>query len=397
MKTKTYYDDALLMELDANVIGVREDKNNYWIELDQTIFFPEGGGSPRDRGTIDGIEVLDLKDENGIILHLVNQKLQGKVHLVLDKKYRLQKIQCHTTEHLVSAIIRRAYGFDCPSAHYLSDGNCDIELDTDSFSDEQLQFVEKEANRYITMDLPVNIKYLTKDEAKKTTTDFSDYENLNEYRLVEIGEIDQNLCGCPHVPSLKIIKGINILGQHKVKNNAIITMMCGELLIENAHKYYDELNVISNELASKIDNAPEAVNNLLANFKKMNNRATNYKSKYLELYSNNKIQTLDKTKINIVLESHDDLELSDLQFLVSKFSQIKNVIIIGILKKEDGTSNLMIAKNKEVNGFMARDAFKEITVKYGYRGGGNEFIAQGGGKVFENMDEEILNIVKEKL
>ena len=94
---------------------------------------------------------------------------------------------------------------------------------------------------------------------------------------------------------------------------------------------------------------------------------------------------------------HDDLEIKDLQFLVSKYSNIKNTIVIGILKKDDGTANLMIAKNKEVNNFSAKEVFKTITSLYSYRGGGNDFIAQGGGKSFPDMEKIIQKIIEDNI
>ena len=80
--------------------------------------------------------------------------------------------------------------------------------------------------------------------------------------------------------------------------------MCGDLLIENSHKYFNELTKLSNLMACKIANASEGVASLYENIKVLNNRLSNYKTKYLDLYSDNKIKSIDSTKINIILESH---------------------------------------------------------------------------------------------
>ena len=146
-------------------------------------------------------------------------------------------------------------------------------------------------------------------------------------------------------------------------------------------------------LASKNNQIVEAVTNLSESYKYANNRLNYYKTKYLQLYSEDKIKILDTSKINIILESHDDLEMKDIQFLVSKFSSIENVIVIGILRKNDGTSNLMIAKNKNIQNFSSKSIFATIVNNYGYRGGGNDVIAQGGGKSFDNMEQIIFDLV----
>jgi alanyl-tRNA synthetase len=398
MKTKTYYDTPLITELESNVINVTPDKDKYWIELDETIFYAESGGMPRDTGTINGNEVLDIKKlEDGTILHLLSVKLGGKVSLKVDKEYRLRRMQCHSTQHLMSAVFVEKFNMPTISAHYITGGTVDIDIVGDALSNEQIKEVEDRANELITENIPFKISYVTKEEAKKYTDDFSDYEDLKEFRLVTIPNLDNNLCGCMHVPSAMYLKGIMITAVHKIKDHLKIEMMCGDLLVENAKKYYSELDDIGVKLTSKIENVPNSVNLLIENMKELNSKLSNYKAKYLDLYSDNKLKTLDLNKINVVLESHDDLEMKDLQFLVSKYSNVKNLIIIGILKKNDGTSNLMIAKNKEVNNFSAREVFKEITTTYGYRGGGNDFIAQGGGKTFDKMEDIITEIVNKKL
>lgn len=397
MKTITHYDTPFLYELDSNVVEIKEENGKFWIALDETLFFPEGGGTPKDRGTINGIEVLDLKEDNGIIYHLLDKKIEGKVHLHLDEEYRFRRTQCHSCEHLISALFFDEYKLITPSAHYNTDGTCDIEVKADTITREQLDHIEKMANDIITQDLPFKISYLSKEEARKVTKNFDDYENLNKWRLVEIPGIDKDLCGCPHVPSSKFIKGVIITGAHKVKDLLRIDIICGDLLIEKSHEYYDEISNICNLLAAKRETVSESVVNLMNTFKTTNNRLYNYKTKYLDLYSDNKIKELDNSKINIILESHDDLEMKDLQFLVSKFSKIPNVIVIGILKKPDNTCNLMIAKNKDIPLFSAREIFKILTTKYEYRGGGSDVIAQGGGKIFDDIDNIVFSLVKEAI
>src|SRR5574344_830777 len=397
MITKTYYDTPLITELTSNVVNVTPDKDKYWVELDETIFYSESGGMPRDKGTIDGHEVLDIKHENGTVLHLLDTNISGKVKSIVDKEDRLRRMQCHSTQHLMSAIFVEKFNMPTISAHYITGGTVDIDIIGDALSKENILEVENRANEIITEDIPFIISYVSKEEAKKYTDDFSDYENLDKFRLVTIPNLDYNLCGCMHVPSSRYLKGIMVTAVHKIKDHLKVEMMCGDLLVENAKKYYDELNEIGTTLTSKIENVPNSVNLLIDNMKELNSRLANYKAKYLDLYSDQKLKTLDNNKINIVMESHNDLEMKDLQFLVSKYSNVKNIIVVGILKKNDGTANLMIAKNKEINNFSAKDVFKIITSTYNFRGGGNDFIAQGGGKIFDEMDEIILKLVNENI
>lgn len=397
MKTITHYDDSLLSSLDANVIEIIEENHKFWITLDETIFYPEGGGMNKDKGTINGFEVLDIKEKNGIIYHLLNEKVEGKVHLMIDAKDRYKRMQCHTSQHLVAAIFINEYKMICTGNSYISDGTCDLTMKGIEITPEILAFVEKKANEFIDKDIPITIEYISREDAKKFTDDFDDYKNLETFRLVSISDYDKELCGCPHVPSTRHIKGINILNTHKIKDGYQIIISCGDHLIEKAHEYYNEITKVSNLLASKNDQVFEAVSNLSESYKHINSKLNYYKSKYLELYSEDKIKNLDLSKINIILESHNDLEMKDLQYLVSKFSGLNNIIVVGILKKQDNSSNVMIAKNKNIENFSSKNVFATIVKDYGFRGGGNDVISQGGGTVFENMDKIILDLVKKSI
>ena len=66
---KLYYEDVYKKEFTANVLECREGKKGYEIILDQTAFYPEGGGQPCDLGTLDTVEVLDVQEKDGEIIH----------------------------------------------------------------------------------------------------------------------------------------------------------------------------------------------------------------------------------------------------------------------------------------------------------------------------------------
>ena len=93
MSTITFYDQSLKSELQADVLESRPDPRGFWLRLDQTLFYPEGGGMLRDRGTIQDLEVLDLKKESGEIWHLVPSQLSGRIQLKLDLKDRLERMK----------------------------------------------------------------------------------------------------------------------------------------------------------------------------------------------------------------------------------------------------------------------------------------------------------------
>lgn len=397
MKTITYYDEPFLNELESNVIKSNFKDNLFYVVLDKTLFYVEGGGMNNDKGTINDIEVIKVFIENDEIVHVLNKNVEGKVIIKIDKEDRLKRMQCHTSQHLISALFINKYDLKCLSNSYISDGTCDILLSGKEIDQLMLQEIEKEANELITKDIKVDINYLTKDEAQKYCENFEEYALLDKFRLVTIEGIDKSLCGCLHVPSLKYLKGINLIECKKIKDNYQIIIDCGDHLISKAHEYFDEVSKASNLLNSKKEDMVSSLNNFILNFKKQNNRLTFYKHKYLELYSSDKLNSLDLNKINVIYEIHEDLEKKDIDFLVSKYSSNKNIVVVALLINEDKSIHLMIAKNKFVQIFSAKNVFLALKEKFDLRGGGSDFIAQGGGKYNPELEKSIKNEIEKEL
>ena len=106
MTRKLYYEDAYLKEARAKVVEVREDA----LLVDQTIFYPTGGGQPHDRGTINGVEVLDVyKDDAGNVWHVVAEpekfKVGDEVELRIDWDYRYKLMRIHSAMHLLEHVL----------------------------------------------------------------------------------------------------------------------------------------------------------------------------------------------------------------------------------------------------------------------------------------------------
>ncbi len=111
MTKKLYYEDAYLKEANATVLEI---KNNE-VLLDKTIFYPTGGGQPHDRGTINGVKVLDVyKDEEGNVWHMVAEpekfKIGEQVELRIDWEYRYKIMRIHSAMHLMEHVLNEVLG-----------------------------------------------------------------------------------------------------------------------------------------------------------------------------------------------------------------------------------------------------------------------------------------------
>ena len=131
-ETRRLYDDnAYLNRFTANVLACTPAKKQgrFEVVLDQTAFFPEGGGQPADRGTLGGANVLDVQTRQGVITHLTDAPLEAgsAVEGVLDMEHRLDSMQQHSGEHILSGILHRMFGCENVGFHI---GQEETTLDT---------------------------------------------------------------------------------------------------------------------------------------------------------------------------------------------------------------------------------------------------------------------------
>ena len=142
MKTRRlFYEDVYIREFEAIVLSCEERQEGYYIILNETAFYPEGGGQPADKGTIEGEEVLDVQYVDGEICHIMKKPLKAGEQVV----------------HIVSGMIHEKYGYENVGFHM---GEEVITIDLSGMlTEEQVAEIEQKVNDYIWMNQEVNIFY----------------------------------------------------------------------------------------------------------------------------------------------------------------------------------------------------------------------------------------------
>ena len=155
MTEKLYYADAYLHEFTARVTACEPGKTGFFIELDRTAFFPEGGGQPADTGTIGPARVCDVQEKGGRILHSTDMALPvgESFACALDWEQRRRRMQNHSGEHVFSGTVHRLFGLNNVGFHM---GEACMTIDFDGELDEkELRRAEDEANGAVRDNLPI--------------------------------------------------------------------------------------------------------------------------------------------------------------------------------------------------------------------------------------------------
>ena len=255
---KLFYKDAYQKEFDAVVLECRARKNGWALVLDRTAFYPEGGGQPSDTGLLNGIEVSEVHEKEGEILHYVKEPLEAgtKVHGSIDWEHRFDLMQQHSGEHMVSGLIHSRYGYDNVGFHMGSDV---ITIDLSGLLDEkQLQAVEDEVNQRVWENREVLITYPSPEDLSKL--DYRSKKELTgEVRIVTFPEVDVCACCGTHVKHTGEIGIVKLLSVVRFREGVRIEMICGRRVLRYLNMVNEQNHQVSVALSAKITETGPAV------------------------------------------------------------------------------------------------------------------------------------------
>src|SRR5664279_2404265 len=135
--------DPFTASLETRVLRCGEDKGRPYVILEDTVFYPEGGGQPFDLGTVNGIAVLEIQKRDGEIRHYLGVGMpEGPASLELDWARRFDHMQQHTGQHLLTAVAQDRFQW-ATTAFHLGASVCDIELSAHSISLGEMEQLEE--------------------------------------------------------------------------------------------------------------------------------------------------------------------------------------------------------------------------------------------------------------
>lgn len=249
-----YEREPWLRRLETEVVVAGEDQSRPFVVLADTVFYPEGGGQPADGGTVGGIALLDVRREGGEIRHILARPApSGRVTLELDWARRLDHMQQHTGQHLLTAVAERRFGWPTTAFH-LGEKLSDIELGTPGLRAEDLTELEDAVAAEIRAARPVTARRVDAEEYAKLPVRSRGLPegHTGSIRLVEIEGLDLNTCGGTHCRSTAEIEALKLLGTEPVRGGTRLFYAAGTRL-RRLHAAHHERNAQLRELLHTSD------------------------------------------------------------------------------------------------------------------------------------------------
>ncbi|HZL24044.1 MAG TPA: alanine--tRNA ligase [Nitrososphaeraceae archaeon] len=396
-----YYEDSSLREFDAQILKI---KGNYVI-LDQTSFYPRGGGQEPDKGLIGDARVQEVIKQGDIVLHKVenlSSLSEGiMIKCKLDDARRESITKHHTATHILNSSARNTLGswiWQNSAFKDVNYGRLDITHHS-ALNKEEVERIEKTANEIVMKNLDVNIKEYERGESEQKFS-FRIYQGgvvpSNKVRIVNISNFDIEACGGTHVNRTGDIGLIKILKSERIQDGVVrLEFVAGQAAINHIKNQDRNVSFISQSLGSSKEKLTDSFKKHLDESEKLRTKIKILLRKTSPILaksiSHNSTQiTPEGVKLYTIFDDELDEEF---HIVVGEKSITLDpfLIYISLIPKGEGIRVIVfVGEAARKYGINAGKIAKIFSVNLGGSGGGDSKFGQGGGK-FKNKIDEVLN------
>ncbi|WP_067727664.1 alanyl-tRNA editing protein [Oceanobacillus damuensis] len=370
MTTKLYYTSPKTAEWQTKIKQVRENKNDYYVILEETAFYPHGGGQPCDLGSLNDIAVLDVFLEGNEVVHKLERPPETmNVTCKLDWNRRFDHMQQHSGQHLLSAICRDLFQAKTVSFH-LGTEDVTIDVDQSNLTQNQLHMIEHEVNKQIFQNRHLHSYFVTNEQLQSIPL-VKQPTVIENIRIVEIEGIEYNACGGTHVSQTGEIGIIKLFKTDKLKDATRIHFKCGYRALNDFNATLEITDVLSDKFNTRRKD-------ILDRFGKWEKEHHELQKRLSELEEQNNSylekELLHNVEGNVLAHIFPDKSLKEMQKTAAKIAAEHQLIVLFATTAEN---KVLLAHDGSMS--LSCGAFyKEHISTYNGKGGGNAKSAQAG-------------------
>ena len=350
----------------AKVLSCEPTKQGFAVILDQTAFYPEGGGQASDIGTLGGVKVIHTSEEGETVVHLCDAPLEigAEVEGNIDWDHRFDLMQQHTGEHIISGLIHAKYGHHNTGFHMGADV---ITIDFDGIvPPEDLAEIEAAANKAIWSDIPLKIWTPSPEELPDV---FYRTKRALPWpvRIVQVPGYDSCACCGVHVERTGEVGLVKLFSSVRFRSGSRIELLCGRRALEFLSRNYEQNLLVSRAFSAKLSETGAAA-------EKMNELLTQQKMKIssleTDIFSTIVEQCVEKGNVLIFREGLDSVLVRKLADLAADRCGGTAAVFSGT--DETGYSYCLVSRREDLRQFG-----KAMNVALNGRGGGKPEFQQG--------------------
>jgi alanyl-tRNA synthetase len=385
MTQRIYYSEPYRRSFDATVLSVETLAGHSLVTLDQTAFYPTSGGQPFDTGTLGGAAVSDVIDrEDGTIAHVVSGSLKAGeiVSGEIDWARRFDHMQQHTGQHVLSAAFDRLFGVRTESFH-MGQLSSTIDLGRE-VSESEIARAEDDANRIVWEDRPVAIRFATAEEAAAMPLR-KESGRTGALRLIDVQDYDLSACGGTHVERTGAIGVIAIGSWEKFKGGSRIEFLCGGRALQRFRVWRGALSAVQKhlsvppiEMAASIERMQDEAKAVQRTVRGFQEKLATHEAQAIIARARRAGDTL------VIAEALDGWDPQGLKSIAVAATAAQPYAVVALFTSST-PAQVVIARGANAKA-DAGALLKQLTAKFGGKGGGKPDLAQGGGLVASGKD-----------
>ena len=376
MTERLYYTDSYLRSFDAAVRSCDIVDGRPHVVLDRTAFYPSSGGQPFDTGHLGGQTIVDVIDDDaGEVVHVLSGPLDpgAAVHGDIDWTRRLDHMQQHTGQHMLSAAFDRLIGVRTVSFHLGAEG-ATIDLARE-VSAPEIERAEADANLVVWDDRPVGVRFVSAEEAAGLPLRKEPVRG-GTLRLVEIPDFDLSACGGTHVSRTGVVGLIAVTGVERFKGASRVSFVCGGRALRSHAALRDVVLSATRSLsvtAPEIKGAIERLQSDARDTSKVIRRLQDELAVFRAARLREAAETIGPHRV--VLRVEPELDGASLKGLASAVVEGSGLLVV--FAGRGAPVPVVVARSTDVS-IDAAALLREIASELGGRGGGTAALAQGG-------------------
>jgi alanyl-tRNA synthetase len=390
MTDRLYYHDSFLYNFDAEVRSTLETPRPA-IVLDRTAFYPTSGGQIHDTGWIvspdldpnfANLRVTEVADtEDGQVVHYLEAPLKNvepgtRVRGKVDAARRRDHMQQHSAQHVLSAAFVHLFNMPTVSFH-MADDYCSIDLDTPNLDKDKIESAEHLANEIVLENRPVDIQFVTRDEAEKLGLRKLPPVEREQLRLIDIHDFDLTACGGTHVAFTGQIGGIFLRKTEKARHGYRVEFVAGQRAVTTARRDFSALTETAASFSSGIYDVPQQARKSLDEIRSLQKQREQSQDELASALAASLLaETPEEHGRKLVVRTFSARDLNFLKLLAQKLTR-QSPTAIALLATDSPQPALVFAQSAGQPHDMSA-LLKQTMAKLGGRGGGSKDLAQGG-------------------
>jgi alanyl-tRNA synthetase len=398
-----YYEDPSIREFNAKVLKV---VNKSSIILDQTAFYPRGGGQEPDTGDINGLKVIEVIKQSDVVIHKLQSPFDftsgNTVHGIVNDRRRELITKHHTATHVLNTAARINLGSWVWQNSAFKDENY-ARLDIthhSSLNNRDVERIEQTANRIIRQNLPVRINIYDRVEAERDYS-FRIYQGgaapTNNLRIVNTGNWDIEACGGTHANTTGELGLIKITKSERIQDGVVrLEFVAGEAAISYIQKQDLQLHMISQTLGSSKEKVVDSLQKTLDDSSTTKKKAKHMLRRFIPLIS----KSVSKSAVQLYPDGlrfyHVNDDELDEEYHISvgerSIEDDPSLIYLALISKGEGIRVIVFVGEEAQKKISAGVIAKRISADLGGSGGGNSKFGQGGGKLHHKKSSVLFSI-----